>query len=283
MTAKVIQTLDELNGVVNDLKNGQKRIGVVPTMGALHAGHVSLASKSIELADSTIATIFVNPAQFAPGEDLDQYPRTLERDIEHLGNIGVDFVFAPDNDVIYPDGFSTFIEPPAVAKKLEGEHRPAHFRGVTTVVLKLLNMTQADMACFGQKDYQQCLVVQHMVRDLNIPCEIVICPIIRDDDGMALSSRNRYLSDEEREKGLSLSRTLTLAESLISEGETDTHVLMNEMKQSLIDGGVDSIDYAMVADADDLSIPDEVKRRVVCLVAAHVGSTRLIDNCVVEP
>jgi pantoate--beta-alanine ligase len=251
-------------------------------MGALHEGHLSLAKASKEKADFTIATIFVNPTQFAAGEDLDQYPRTLDNDIQLLNQVGVDLVFAPDNDQIYPAGFSTLIQPPKVSLTFEGEHRPTHFGGVATVVLKLLNMTRATFAFFGQKDYQQSLVIQRMVDDLNVPCQIVICPIVRDADGLALSSRNRYLSDAEREQALSLSRTLRMTEQLIREGELDTHIVMNEMKQSLIDGGVDMIDYAMVARADDLTIPDEIELPAVCLVAAHVGSTRLIDNCVIR-
>ena len=251
-------------------------------MGALHAGHISLAHSACEQADVTIATIFVNPTQFAAGEDLEKYPRTLEADVEQLSQAGIDYVFAPQPDEVYPGGFSTYVDPPEIAKPFEGEHRPTHFSGVTTVVLKLLNMTGADKAFFGQKDYQQMLVVRQMVNELNVPCEIVSCPIVRDQDGLALSSRNRYLSKEERQQALSLSKTLQLAESLIRDGERDTHVIMNEMKQSLIDGGVDSIDYAMVANADDLTIPDEITLPVVCLLAAQVGSTRLIDNCVVQ-
>ena len=282
MPSKIIQKLSELSQVVNDARGANRSIGVVPTMGALHAGHVSLAQTAVEQSDITIATIFVNPTQFAAGEDLEQYPRTLDADVEQLSQVGIDYVFAPQPAEIYPDGFSTSVDPPKVSQSLEGEHRPTHFCGVATVVLKLLNMTGADKAFFGQKDYQQLLVVRQMVKDLNVRCEIVACPIVRDEDHLALSSRNRYLSAEERQQALALNRTLKLAESLIRDGEQDTHVIMNEMKQSLIDGGVDSIDYAMIANADDLTIPDEIKLPVVCLLAAHVGTTRLIDNCVIQ-
>ena len=251
-------------------------------MGALHDGHFSLARAAVQQADFTIATIFVNPTQFAAGEDLTTYPRTLEEDVEQLYELGIDCVFAPEPSEVYPDGFSTFVDPPQVSKSLEGEHRPTHFRGVATVVLKLLNMTSANKAFFGQKDYQQLVVVRQMVRDLNVPCEIVACPTMRAEDGLALSSRNRNLSEQERQQALSLSSTLELAESLIRDGERDTHVIMNEMKQSLIDGGVDTIDYAMVANADDLTIPDEIELPAVCLVAAYVGGTRLIDNRIVQ-
>lgn len=282
MVAEVIESTEKLEQVVGLIREQAKSIGIVPTMGALHNGHVSLAEASKAKADVTIATIFVNPTQFAAGEDLEKYPRTISADVEKLGTVGVDYVFVPNDQMMYPEGFSTYVDPPSVSRVLEGEHRPTHFRGVATIVLKLLNLTRADFAFFGQKDYQQVAVVRAMVNDLNVPCQIVTCPIVRDDDGMALSSRNRYLSDQEREQGLSLSRTIKMAEELIREGEKDTHVIMNEMKQSLIDGGVDSIDYAMVANAGDLTIPDTIKLPVVCLVAAHVGATRLIDNCLVE-
>lgn len=282
VNVNVIKDAVELVALVRGLKGEGKRVGVVPTMGALHAGHLSLVGKAREEADVSLATIFVNPTQFAEGEDLAQYPRTEQADIEQLERAGADIVFIPPADQIYPKDFSTFISPPRVAMSLEGEHRPSHFRGVTTIVLKLLNLTQADVAFFGQKDYQQWLVVKKMVMDLNVPCKIVGCPIVRDADGLALSSRNRYLSEEERSKALSLNRTLQLAEELIREGERDSHVIMNEMKQSLIDGGVDQIDYAMVADAKNLTIAETIRLPAVCLVAAQVGSTRLIDNRVIS-
>lgn len=282
LSIEVIRDIAHLSATVNAIIQRGERIGLVPTMGALHAGHTSLAVASKQRTDVTIATIFVNPAQFAPGEDLDRYPRTVDEDIKKLDEVGVQFVFVPQPSEIYPEGFSSQIQPPQVAKTLEGEHRPTHFAGVATVVLKLLNMTRAHVAFFGQKDFQQSLVIRHMVDDLNVPCEIVICPIVRDPDGLALSSRNRYLTEEERQQALALNRTLKLTEQLVREGETDNHVVMNEMKQSLIDGGVDMIDYAMVADANDLTIPDEISLPAVCLVAAQVGNTRLIDNCVIQ-
>ena len=282
MKIEVIRNVPHLSSLTRQFVEQGKQIGVVPTMGALHAGHISLATASREQTDVTIATIFVNPTQFAADEDLDQYPRDLEKDLELLEEVGVEFAFVPDADQVYPKGFSTQVQPPQVALTLEGEHRPTHFAGVTTVVLKLLNMTRASKAFFGQKDYQQSLVIQRMAKDLDVPCEIVICPIVRDNYGLALSSRNAYLTDTDRESALALSRTLNLTEQLIREGERDNHIVMNEMKQSLIDGGVDLIDYAMVADANELTIPDEITLPAVCLIAAKVGKTRLIDNCLIE-
>jgi pantoate--beta-alanine ligase len=190
---------------------GQK-IGVVPTMGALHAGHLSLVKAARVDCDRVIATIFVNPTQFAPTEDLAKYPRTLGEDLELLAAEGVDAVLVPKEEEIYPPGFSTYVEPPAVARGWEGAARPTHFRGVATVVLKLLNMTRADICYLGQKDFQQVAVVRKMVADLNVPCEIRMCPTVRDPDGLAMSSRNRYLSPADRKIGLSLSRTLFAAE-----------------------------------------------------------------------
>jgi pantoate--beta-alanine ligase len=251
-------------------------------MGASHAGHVSLAEASVAQTDVTIATIFVTPTQFAPDEDLSTYPRTLDEDLAQLERAGVDAVFVPDENEMYPPGCTTSVVPPQLAATLEGEFRPTHFAGVATVVLKLLNMTQADVAFFGQKDYQQALVVRRMVADLNVPVRIEVCPIVRDDDGLAMSSRNVYLSAEERKIALTLKRTLDLAETQIREGQRDGFELITEMRQSLIDGGVTSIDYAAVVHADTLETLDPIQLPCVALVAAHVGTTRLIDNCLIE-
>lgn len=279
---QIVRTLAELDAAVGRLRRKGGRVGLIPTMGALHAGHLALVQASRQECDGTIVSIFVNPTQFAPGEDLTKYPRPIERDLQLLADENVDVVFLPPVEVIYPEGCSTVIDPPRIAAVLEGESRPAHFRGVATVVLKLFNLTRADVAFFGQKDYQQSLVVRHMVRDLNVPIDIVVCPIVRDDDGLALSSRNVFLSNADREVALSLSRTLRLAESLIRQGENDARIIMAEMTQSLIEGGVTEIDYAVVADAHTLQWLDEVRLPAVLLVAARVGTTRLIDNIVVS-
>ena len=282
MTANLIHTCEALTDFVRQCRKEQKTIGVVPTMGALHEGHLSLVQASLSESDVTIVTIFVNPTQFAPGEDLDAYPRTLDADVEKLNRLGSVTVFAPSDTEMYPPTATTTVIPPAIAKKLEGEFRPTHFAGVATIVLKLLNATQADYAYFGQKDFQQVAVVKQMVRDLHVPTTIQVCPIARDADGLALSSRNAFLSPNEREIALSLSKTLDLAEAQIRGGQTDGFEVITEMRQALIDGGVDNIDYAIVADPQTLETSDPIKRPVVALIAAHVGTTRLIDNRLIE-
>ncbi len=274
----LISQLEPLRALVNQFKSAGRTIGIVPTMGALHDGHLSLVHRSLREADETIVTIFVNPTQFAPGEDLASYPRPLDTDLKLLADAGVKHVFAPPQQAIYPAGFSTTIAPPKIAKRLEGEFRPSHFSGVATVVLKLLNLTQADLAFFGQKDFQQQLVIRKMVDDLNVPTEIRVCPIVRDPDGLAMSSRNAYLSPDERQIALCLNQTLANIESQIQHGQTDGYELIVEMRQSLIDGGVTSVDYATIASPDTLQTVDQIRLPVVALVAAHVGNTRLIDN-----
>ena len=273
-----IKQLSELQRQLGQVRAAGKTIGLVPTMGALHAGHISLAMASVRQCDVTVATIFVNPTQFAEGEDLDEYPRTLQADLDKLWAAKVDFVFAPEKESIYPPGFSTSVNPPKLAERLEGEFRPTHFGGVCTVVLKLLNMVGADIAFFGQKDFQQAAVLKQMVADLNVPTKIEVCPIIRDPDGLAMSSRNVYLSEEERKIALSLSQTLKYTRKQIESGDTDVYGLMTEMRQMLIDAGVTSIDYAAIADPDTLEVQEQITLPVVLLLAAHVGKTRLIDN-----
>lgn len=279
---KIARTPAELDIALSGFRERKARVGFVPTMGALHDGHLSLVEFSKRSCDVTAVSIFVNPAQFAAGEDLSRYPRPLEADLELLRGTEADVVFLPDTETIYPPGCSTFVDPPRVSLALEGEHRPAHFRGVATVVLKLFHLTRADVAFFGQKDYQQCLVVRHMVRDLNVPIDIVVCPIVRNDDGLALSSRNIYLSADDRRIALSLCRTLNQAASLIRGGEQDARAIAAEMTQSLIDGGVTSVDYAVVCDADTLEMLDVVRLPAVLLLAARVGTTRLIDNLLIS-
>jgi len=277
-TIPVLGTIAELRSLVKTLNKNAKLIGVVPTMGALHAGHLSLVSESQRHTDATIVTIFVNPSQFSPTEDLAKYPQDLRADLEKLAGAGDIFVFAPSAAEMYPAGFSTTITPPNVGKLLEGEFRPTHFAGVATVVLKLLNLTRADFAFFGQKDFQQRLVVQKMVEDLNVPTEIRVCPIVREADGLAMSSRNIYLSAEEREIALSLYRTLEFVEAEIRDGQRDGYQLVVEMRQRLIDGGVTRIDYAAIADPHSLETVETIQLPVVVLLAAYVGKTRLIDN-----
>ena len=278
---RTVQSIADLRKAVNAMRQKQQTIGLVPTMGALHAGHISLVEQSVSQCDATVVSIFVNPTEFAAGEDLSEYPRPVENDLALLAEAGVDLVLMPTNEDVYPEGSTTSLIPPAVSKKLEGESRPTHFAGVATVVLKLLNMTQPDVAYFGQKDYQQTLVVKQMVQDLNVPTRIQVCPIVRDEDGLALSSRNIYLSQQDRQAALSLIRTLNATAEMIQQGENDGRVIMADMTQSLIEGGVTETDYAVVVDPETLELMEIVSLPAALLVAARVGTTRLIDNMIV--
>jgi len=279
---EVITTVAEMQRRVRELRAAGRRVGVVPTMGALHDGHLSLVEAARKYADVVVTTIFVNPTQFAPHEDFGKYPRTLQADLEALGRVGCELAFVPEPGEVYPPGYSTYVEPPSVAAPLEGVCRPGHFRGVATVVLKLFNIVPADVACFGQKDFQQALVIRRMVADLNVPIRIEVCPIVREPDGLAMSSRNRYLSPAERERSLALSRALRRAEELVAAGERRASVVREAMQNVLADA-VDRLDYATIADPETLEEPETIERPVVALIAAVVGTTRLIDNMILTP
>ncbi len=279
----VVHTVDAIRTLVMQARAAGRRVGVVPTMGALHAGHVSLVEASNRECDVTVVTIFVNPTQFGPKEDFAKYPRTLEADLERLAGHRVDAVFAPLNEEMYPAGFSTYVEPPQAAALWDGVCRPGHFRGVVTVVLKLFQAVPADAAFFGHKDYQQSVVIRRMVQDLNVPIEIRVMPTVREPDGLAMSSRNVYLSPEERQRALALSRSLHLIEQLAEQGERDAVSLRQRMVATLEAGGVDRIDYATIVDPETLVELNELTGPAVALIAAHVGGTRLIDNCRLGP
>ncbi|MCA9212386.1 MAG: pantoate--beta-alanine ligase [Planctomycetales bacterium] len=275
---KIISSIAEVQQAVRTAHASGKRIGFVPTMGALHEGHLSLVDASKAQCDFHIVSIFVNPTQFGEGEDLDRYPRTFDADVAGLADRDVDIVFAPTTEQMYPAGFSTFVEPPKVASSLEGEHRPVHFRGVATVVLKLFHAVPADIAFFGEKDFQQCLVIQHMVRDLNMSIAVQPCPIVRETDGLAMSSRNRYLSPADRVRALALSQTLDFVAGEFSSGNRNVSELETLMRTRLFDD-VDSLDYAVVVNAETLEpFTDKINSAAVALIAASVGNTRLIDN-----
>lgn len=278
---KVVESPYEAFAQVDHWRQQGESIGFVPTMGALHEGHFSLVRQSRQQCQRSVTSIFVNPTQFAPSEDLERYPRTLEADLGGLRELGVDLVFVPQPEHLYPSGFSTYVEPPACAERLEGQHRPGHFRGVATIVLKLFQIIPATVAFFGQKDYQQLAVIRSMVEDLNVPIRVVGCETIREKDGLAMSSRNRYLSDSERTRALCLSRALSKVEELISGGERDASRLELAMKDILVPD-VDSIDYARVVDAASLEDLECIDSEAVALIAAFVGKTRLIDNRVLS-
>lgn len=256
---------------------------MVPTMGALHEGHLSLVRVCRAHCDRVVVSIFVNPSQFAPGEDFERYPRTLESDIAALETVGVDAVLAPSPADMYGPGFSTVVQPAKVAQTLEGQFRPSHYQGVTTVVAKLLNLARADVAVFGQKDYQQLAVIRQMVHELNMPTEILMGTTFRDPDGLAMSSRNRYLTAEERQRALVISRALFACRHRVGQGEQDARELATNLMQELIDGGLDSIDYAVIADGQTLESLDQIRTGAVALVAGYIGKTRLIDNVLLDP
>lgn len=279
---KIIAHPHEAFAHFSQWRSDQLRIGLVPTMGALHEGHLSLVHRSRQECDVTAVSIFVNPTQFGPNEDFSRYPRTFEADCQMLREAGTDLVFAPTPEQLYPSGFSTFVQPPRVAEPLEGEYRPGHMRGVVTVVLKLFNILPATISYFGQKDYQQLQVIRHMVDDLNVPIRVEGCATVREADGLAMSSRNRYLSHTERRSALSLWTALTLAQRLVQQGERSVVKLEAKMSETLLSEGADSIDYARIVHADTLQSLDELASPAIALIAARVGKTRLIDNLVLD-
>ncbi len=269
-----------MHAISVSIRSEGKSIGFVPTMGYLHEGHLSLIKKSIALSDVTVVSIYVNPTQFAPGEDLDKYPRNIERDKKLLINAGVDYLFLPSNEEIYPGSYQTYVHVDKITERLEGEFRPGHFTGVATIVAILFNCVNPQVALFGQKDAQQAAVIKRMVTDLNFNINVVVCPIVREDDGLALSSRNVYLSEKERKEALVLSRALKLAEEKIRLGERDSNNILNEMKEviDLVDSS--NLDYVNIVDARSFELVDNLEqgKEYYILIACKIGSTRLIDN-----
>lgn len=277
----VVHSVSEVRSHLLTAKSAGKIVGVVPTMGALHRGHISLLQAACAECDFVIATIFVNPTQFAPNEDLERYPRPAEADFSICRKEKIDLVFMPTLQEMYPVGFSSFVEVGGISSTLEGEHRPSHFRGVTTVVLKLFNITSPDAAFFGQKDYQQQLLIRQMCIDLNLPIKIVTCPTVREPDGLALSSRNQYLSKTERQAALSLSQALQQAETLLQNGETDISLVTQAMQKTVISTTGVNVDYATIRHPDTLEELQQPQLKMVALIAAQVGNIRLIDNRVI--
>jgi pantoate--beta-alanine ligase len=260
------------------MKNGGARLAFVPTMGALHEGHLSLLREGKKLGERLTLSIYVNPAQFAPTEDLSRYPRDLEGDLEKARYCGTDAVFFPSDEIMYPRLYQTYINVEDVTKNLCGASRPEHFRGVTTVVAKLFNIVEPDVAIFGQKDFQQLVAIKTMVHDLNMPVEIIGCPIVREADGLAMSSRNAYLSKEERCAALSINRSLALASKMVESGEIDAFKIMTAVRKTIEDSKIAKIDYAKLVDADTLTDLTTFKRPALVAIAAFFGKTRLIDN-----
>jgi pantoate--beta-alanine ligase len=258
-------------------------IGLVPTMGALHEGHTALVARARRECSRVIASVFVNPKQFGPKEDYKKYPRDLEKDAKTLGEVGVDVLFAPETGDIYPDGFRTYVNVEGISERLEGRSRPGHFRGVSTVVLKLFEIVQPHFAYFGRKDAQQVQIISEMVRNLNLDTEIVVCPVVREADGLALSSRNAYLSAEERKAATVLHRALVAARDELSRGVRDALQLQTAMRQILEAEPLANVDYAEIVSADTFEPVVRVARPSFALLAVFIGKTRLIDNLLVEP
>jgi pantoate--beta-alanine ligase len=280
---RICRTPASMNAACRDLRKGGRTLGLVPTMGALHEGHMSLVTAAKTDCDAVAVSIFVNPAQFSPNEDYAAYPRTFEEDCRKLEQAGVDLVFAPAAEEMWPVVNTTFVEPGEIATRLDGASRPGHFRGVATIVARLFNIVQPDRAYFGQKDAAQIAVLRHIVRDLNFSVHLIVCPIVREPDGLAMSSRNRYLSTPQRERALVLHQALAAAEKLATSGELSAEVIRHRLQTSLAAASDVRPDYVAVVDPDTLLPVQDVSAGALVAVAAWVGTTRLIDNLVLPP
>jgi len=281
-TMKLCSTVAAMRSACRAVRGEGKRLGFVPTMGALHEGHLSLVRAAKARCDAVAVSIFVNPTQFGPKEDLARYPRPFERDRELLEQEGVELLFAPSVEEMYPAGAVTYVTVEGLSEQLCGRSRPGHFRGVTTVVAKLFHIIEPDAAFFGQKDAAQAAIIRRMVRDLNLPVEIVVCPIVREPDGLAMSSRNAYLDDQQRKSALVLSRSLKEVQKLFDRGERDPGRLIAVGKQAFAAEPAVRLDYFEIVDPDTLDAIPELHGPALVAVAAFVGNTRLIDNVVLQ-
>jgi pantoate--beta-alanine ligase len=279
---KICTTIEEMRTACRALRRPGSRLGFVPTMGALHEGHLSLVRAAKASCDVVVASIFVNPKQFGPNEDFGTYPRAFERDRSLLQKEGVELLFAPPVDEMYPLGAVTWVTVEELSDKLDGRSRPGHFRGVTTVVSKLFHIVEPDAAFFGQKDAAQVAILRRMVRDLNFPVEIVVCPIVREPDGLAMSSRNAYLDSQQRKRALVLKRALMKAKKLADQGERNVMKLLATAREELASEPVVQLDYLEIVDPDSLDAVEDTSNGAVMVVAAFVGTTRLIDNIVLS-
>ena len=276
---KIIKTIRGMKQFSEEQKKNGKIIGFVPTMGFLHEGHLSLMRAAEKDCDIVIVSIYVNPTQFAPTEDLDKYPRDFERDKKLCEEVGVDVIFYPSNEEMYPDGYSTFVKTEKLSEKLCGVSRPTHFRGITTIVLKLFTIVRPHKSYFGLKDCQQFIIVKKMIHDLNLDIEIVGCPTVREEDGLAMSSRNTYLNPEERKQATVLSRSLKHAKNLFLDGETDAEKLKKQISD-MINKTSGKIDYVEIVNPNSLESVKTVSKGDVIALAVFYGKTRLIDNVV---
>lgn len=279
---KVVTTVAEVREQVKAWKKEGKSVGFVPTMGYLHEGHGSLISAAKKGNDKVVVSIFVNPMQFGPTEDLESYPRDLEKDSAFCESLGADLIFHPEPSEMYHEGFSSYVDMSVLTEELCGLSRPVHFRGVCTVVNKLFNIVQPDRAYFGQKDAQQLAIIRHMVDDLNMDIEIVGCPIIREEDGLAKSSRNTYLSAEERQAALVLSKSIALGRQMVEDGETSTKAVIDAMTSLIEKEPLAKIDYVKAVDGLTMQQIDTVKKPMLVAIAVYIGKTRLIDNFIYD-
>jgi pantoate--beta-alanine ligase len=280
---RILRTIAEARAAVAGLRSQSRTIGLVPTMGALHQGHLSLVRAARSRCDAVVVSLFVNPTQFGPNEDFSKYPRTFEADCALLQTEGVDLLFAPDASEMYPPGAQTFVEAEQISSRLDGESRPGHFRGVATVVTKLFHILKPNQAFFGQKDAAQVAVLRRMVRDLNFDLELVACPIVREPDGLAMSSRNRYLSPDDRRHALVLSRALRKVEEQIAAGVVDSTQLIAAGQVLLAEETGVRMDYFRIVDPDTLEDLADICSGALIAVAACVGPARLIDNLLIPP
>jgi pantoate--beta-alanine ligase len=275
---KILSSVNKMKEVANEIRKEGKTISFVPTMGALHAAHLSLVEEATKRADVCVVSIFVNPTQFAPDEDYMKYARDLDGDIKKLDKFGVHLVFVPETEEIYPKDFQTFVEVEKLENHLCGRHRKGHFRGVATIVLKLFNIVKPHIAIFGEKDYQQLKVIQRMVKDLNIDIDIVSCPIVRDESGLALSSRNSYLSSDEKESARAIIRTLHKMKEEFDTGSNLSTMIKGTGGKILKQSNIFDIDYLEICDPETLESKDLAERGDLLAIAVRLGSTRLIDN-----
>ena len=274
----IAKTVKEVRKQVKAWKKEGLTVGFVPTMGYLHEGHQSLIKRAVEENDKVVVSIFVNPMQFGPTEDLDSYPRDLKKDSALCEATGANLIFHPEPEEMYTDGFCSYVDMSVLTEELCGLSRPVHFRGVCTVVSKLFHIVTPDRAYFGQKDAQQLAIIKRMVTDLNMDIEIIGCPIVREADGLAKSSRNTYLSAEERQAALILSKTIKLGEELVKNGETNSAVVLDAMKKQIATEPLAKIDYVKIVDALTMQQIDTIDRPILCAMAVYIGKTRLIDN-----
>ncbi len=277
---KVISDPQKLNKLVKEISFKNKSIGFVPTMGALHLGHLSLIKQAAKDNKVVVVSIFVNPAQFGPKDDLKNYPRQLKKDLDLCRKEKVDLVFLPNEKIMYPRGYSTFVDVEGLSNKLCGIFRPGHFRGVATVVAKLLNIVEPNVIYLGQKDAQQAIIITRMIKDLNFPVKIKIVPIVRQKDGLALSSRNIYLNNDQRSSAVVLSKALSLARSMIDYGQHDSARIINRMKQLINKRKQAKIDYVSIVDLERLEDIKKINQSCLITLAVKIGKTRLIDNLI---